>query len=179
MCCIWALLFATAHKLAYGLDSKAYVGAAFYGFLSQLTNGIVGAPVSIIAHFLHNFFAIFLKLVSYSTMAIAPALIPFFGGLPMKHSRKGNAAAIGLVVLIAIAAIAGTIWYSTDKTLSIANPSCTDYIDVPQTTACTNTDSCIAQMVPEGKQLDDGITVRCNNGICQAKIAQCTSVVTP
>lgn len=51
---IWAITFSTAHTLAYGANAPAYLSAAFFGFTTQLTNQLVGAPVSILAHVAHN-----------------------------------------------------------------------------------------------------------------------------
>jgi hypothetical protein len=55
---LWGVTFASAHKLVYGLDTQAYTDAFIYGFLSQLANALVGAPVSILAHFGHNFIVV-------------------------------------------------------------------------------------------------------------------------
>jgi hypothetical protein len=76
---LWGVFFATAHELAYGINIQAYISAFAYGFSSQFVNQLVGAPVSILAHFTHNFIVIFSAGMSLS-----------IGGIPAGIGTSAN-----------------------------------------------------------------------------------------
>lgn len=185
-CAVWGIVFATAHQLAYGISGNAYIGAALYGFLSQLVNFLVGAPVSIVAHFLHNFWIIFTAGLAISIggiIASSPNTTAAAGAIFMRRSatsRKGQAGVWILIAAVAVLLIGGAAYYISTQnggnTLSL-QPACTDFVDVQPAVTCSLTADCEAALVPEGKALDPDTQLRCNAGTCQVKFLKCSGTV--
>lgn len=165
----WAFLFATAHALAYGLDSTAYWSAAAFGFFGELANQFTGAPVSILAHIAHNFFIVlgYSIAVSIGSYKVAGAII---GGKIMNKQGK----AIIWIILVAAIIIAGGLYAFGafgHQPLSLAPAMCAAWTPMGQ--ACTLDTDCI----PAGMMPDQGISVRCNAGQCQLQSTACAKVL--
>lgn len=180
---ISAFIFATAHQLAYGINGPAYFGAFLWFFVSGALNSIVGAPVSIIAHFLHNFVLVFSLGVAFSIGGIAAASNAtkvLSGGIFMKRSTKKRQSYSGIIAITAILAL--LVFTSCTANLDIAGSqadSSGTFMPIPNVPACTTDQQCLAAVVPAGHTLDPLTTLRCNAGVCEAKFSTLSGKVAP
>jgi hypothetical protein len=182
-CVAWGFLFASAHSMAYGANEPAFVNAWIYGTVSQLTNQLVGAPVSILAHFAHNFLIVASLSIAACVGGLCAAvfLIPkswLRRGVPVK-SRKGQLELyllVGVAIAVLFAIIAFAIGHFSGNTLSVVNPSCTDFTNIPGPLSCSSDQGCLTA-VAQGGPADPNVQLRCNAGICQAKFLTCTAEV--
>lgn len=184
-CLAWAFVFASAHQQVYGLDQEAYAAAFAFGFTGQLTNQIVGAPVSILAHFTHNFVVV----VGFSiALSIGGAFAFVRGDFMIKakrsivRGRQGSTVlwgslALAVIALVVVAAyFLGVPSWAGGAALSAVAPACLDWTPVPGVPACASDAACLESLTG-GVPMDPGAELRCEDGACEARFTICETEV--
>lgn len=56
---------------------------------------------------------------------------------------------------------------------------CMEPTSVPNSPKCITNDDCIKALIPQGQVLDNGVSLKCNAGVCQMSATSCSGEVNP